>query len=619
MTIRLCFTIGISQYHAGLRKLPGAIRGAKAFAHWASKNGYVSVTITDDPSKEVTIRTIREELQSYLDSDAIERLIIYFAGHGFARDSDDEFWLLANIDRNPVEAIHVSTFRRQLEQWQIPQIAFFADACRTTGALAFKIFGSPVLEHSGGATTNAEFDRFLAASLGDPALSVAGGPNSDDYCLFTSVVVDALDGKEPRAIRSNYHPSAPAVVSDSLAAFVARETQNKASLLGRMQVPEINAGFLYPNDIYTPLGSLPKVASGSSSFGDIKIDPRETASLANRRDNAREALVIDALARIDHPILSAADQDRDHFRFLFGDLTGLIDSGLLLSRPAAEIALSEFELRDLFSVWNPMRLPFGGQASFGYPILFPTYDQKDSTIFIRTMDGSWAQIPRFRNLLAFLTLKERSVFFSYTNLYALTNDPNAFNAISNDYETALAPLLAGTLRASDAAAMADSIRYGKHENPIRGVIAAYLYDAVGDYENIRRMAYYYHRHNQPVPFDLALLGAERILWEADGGRVQAHADFSEVKDRGRSKDRPTFAQIETPRLERAPVAGIIPWMRQGWPVLRIREELQAPRILHEISSEIRDSPFTTLSEEAGSRLVRLLGYQRLPLNLNREA
>ena len=42
-------------------------------------------------------------------------------------------------------------------------------------------------------------------------------------------------------------------------------------------------------------------------------------------------------------------------------------------------------------------------------------------------------------------------------------------------------------------------------NPLLGVIAAWLYDAAGDRDSVRRLTMLYAEHRQPVPFDIALL------------------------------------------------------------------------------------------------------------------
>ena len=39
-----------------------------------------------------------------------------------------------------------------------------------------------------------------------------------------------------------------------------------------------------------------------------------------------------------------------------------------------------------------------------------------------------------------------------------------------------------------------------------GVISAYLYDAIGDMKSIRRMASFYAKYSQAIPYDIALLG-----------------------------------------------------------------------------------------------------------------
>lgn len=73
-------------------------------------------------------------------------------------------------------------------------------------------------------------------------------------------------------------------------------------------------------------------------------------------------------------------------------------------------------------------------------------------------------------------------------------------------EDVVARLRAGALSTNDALSLAVQFREFKHFNPAFGAIAAYLYDAAGDRDSIRRVAWFYPYMSQPIPFDVALLG-----------------------------------------------------------------------------------------------------------------
>ena len=85
------------------------------------------------------------------------------------------------------------------------------------------------------------------------------------------------------------------------------------------------------------------------------------------------------------------------------------------------------------------------------------------------------------------------------------------------------------------------------------------------------MADYYFHEDQPVPFDISMLAADRVRWTADdniGFRVSA--DFRAVSsiDEGQEYDRPYFARRAFEATEKVQVAGFLPWLRQGWSSFR---------------------------------------------------
>jgi hypothetical protein len=73
----------------------------------------------------------------------------------------------------------------------------------------------------------------------------------------------------------------------------------------------------------------------------------------------------------------------------------------------------------------------------------------------------------------------------------------------------LGAMEAGALRADAVIDLAVELRHGKHADPMRGALSAYLYDSIGDIDSIRRMAVFYIQHGQPIPYDIAMLGQLR--------------------------------------------------------------------------------------------------------------
>src|ERR1700730_17338308 len=97
------------------------------------------------------------------------------------------------------------------------------------------------------------------------------------------------------------------------------------------------------------------------------------------------------------------------------------------------------------------------------------------------------------------------------------------------------------------------------------MISAYLYDASGDSDSIRRMASFYAEYNQAIPYDIALLGG------LHGNRTERGfvVEVPEVKERRPRTDAEEQRYWTHCRMEARSglVGGLWPWMRQGWTFL----------------------------------------------------
>src|SRR5208282_5953113 len=148
---------------------------------------------------------------------------------------------------------------------------------------------------------------------------------------------------------------------------------------------------------------------------------------------------------------------------------------------------------------------------------------------------------------------------------------------SSGTELAVAQLRSGALTSQGRYDLAATLRELKEEDPIRGVIAAYLYDAQGDVDSVRRTAYFLARAKVPIPFDIALLARVRAKRSPLG---IVTVDIPAVGKRApRSKEEEKFncTYCATPE-KGGTVAGVFPWLRQGWPLLA--NEDPSPLILN---------------------------------------
>jgi hypothetical protein len=178
-------------------------------------------------------------------------------------------------------------------------------------------------------------------------------------------------------------------------------------------------------------------------------------------------------------------------------------------------------------------------------------------------------------------------------------------------EDAIGRLERGAILAEEATDLAVELRHGKHADPVRGVISAYLYDSIGDVESIRRMAYYYIQHGQAIPYDIALLAQlkgerrnDTLLW-ATVPAVPSRQPRTEQESR-------VGWTYSATREATGVVGGFWPWLRQGWALLdepaADGSTLVLPGLI-EVAAELTSARFTTLVHDGGRRLASVFNLR----------
>lgn len=175
---------------------------------------------------------------------------------------------------------------------------------------------------------------------------------------------------------------------------------------------------------------------------------------------------------------------------------------------------------------------------------------------------------------------------------------------------AVVKFAAGQLGADDIDQLAIKLRYGKHRDPAAGAFCAVLYRAVGDFDSIRRMAYFYQQHGQPVPFDIALLGGMAVSAEQGGG-LRAHVPAVKAREaRPGLASLPEFATEATPETT-VMVAGRCPWIGLSWDYVGLVRDNALPLVsgLAEHAPQIPRGGFTVLPAKTGKALAKLWGLK----------
>ena len=149
--------IAVSKYEGDLDDLPGTLVSAQRMRDWAEGAGphqnYNVLEVSDRDGKQVTIDRVRHEVNQFLSANIIDRLVVYFAGHGIVGNLASQYWLLSKAVSDNGEGINVERFRSNLEyaniggnnrQLRAGQLILICDACRNAGRLAQNFTGHPV-------------------------------------------------------------------------------------------------------------------------------------------------------------------------------------------------------------------------------------------------------------------------------------------------------------------------------------------------------------------------------------------------------------------------------------------------------------------------------------------
>lgn len=575
------------------KKLPplgGAINGARSFHHWASQLGYESFLLTDE-SETVTIDRFRMTLNSILTPTAepIHRFVIYFAGHGLIREAEERLWLLSDW-HDDLRAVAVEGLKRRLYMHEIGQISIFADACQSlppnieaADLTADAVLGrGPYL-----GPVRPAIDKFAATQDGRATFMIPGPSPDEDRCLFSGVLLEALWGTQPAAF-SRVLPGV--ITSRSLGSYLQTTVPRIAEKYKQKVYPTVAPGFPEEDDTYWGLGPRP----APPSFPDWPSPETVAAMGLTSPQEGFESLNPEDLGEAGHAF--STDRNRPT----------LADRIQRQTRPPGFETGSGFAVEGgrVRTCWTPSDVfaePHGneywwrlGQVQ-GYQLARPI------PVLVEFEDGLFAAITALPDFIATVLRHERGVS---ALVYRETHAPADTAAV---VEAALSQMENGALRSQDAPDLAVQLRQLKHLDPVLGVITAYLYDSIGDIDSIRRMAYYYIEHAQPIPYDIALLAQLRGERRGDG-RLCAHVpEVAPCKPRTEAEERNEWTHSAT-RAAVGEVAGLWPWMRQGWPLLDDPADdgstLIVPGLI-ESRRFLKPSRFAAFDEEGGRHLIRL--------------
>lgn len=166
-------------------------------------------------------------------------------------------------------------------------------------------------------------------------------------------------------------------------------------------------------------------------------------------------------------------------------------------------------------------------------------------------------------------------------------------------------LMTGTVNASAIPTLAKDLRFAKHSDPIFGIVAAYLYDRVGDVNSIRRLCAYYQDYGQAVPFDIALLARVPFKVTVEGGYKIKLPDIPE-DIAAKKADLPKFVW-NAMQGRTVGVSGIVPVLTTGWG--RLTTLSRDPNVTRfaKFQQHLQDTPIACFcGHELGKDLIDMM-------------
>ena len=564
--------------------LGGAVNGARAFHEWAQGLGYESRFVTDE-SDPVTAPRVRRELEGLLAADepGIHRLLIYFAGHGVIREVEEGLWLLSDWNQE-LRAVAVEALKRRLYTYGIDQVGFFADACRTlptnidtADLTADALLGRGPRPRS----ATVAIDRFIAAQDGTRAFMIPGRAPHEDRCLFSGVLLEALWGTQPCAF-STLLPGK--VTSRSLGVYLQREVPRLAGTYHLTLVPSVSPTFPENDDVY--FGDGPAVTP-PVFLPWPPVDELISLELDGLGDQLRGPPTIPRMTD---------RQLEDHLR--------------TQERPA------DFETPPVFAmdgqaiagIWTTHGVIAEGHSRRGWWHIRPENGgvlRRPAPVLIELASGLFAAATALPDFNVSVVATDSGVAaLVYRERYTAPQ-------VARATEDAIGKLEHGPIRADEATDLAVELRQGKHADPVRGVISAYLYDSIGDVESIRRMAFYYVQNGQVIPYDIALLAQLEGERRNDGLLWVTVPAVPPREPRTEQESRADWTCSATEEATGV-VGGFWPWLRQGWAFLddpaADGSTLVLPGLI-EVTTELTPARFTTLYHDGGLRLADMLNLR----------
>lgn len=228
---RAIVLIGVSQTQAHFDRQVAVEAALDLMETWAREQGMPEdriVRITDGLNTPVTVGQITRWIRYFVEQDPVDRLIIYFRGHGCVIGRS-AFWLLSDAPHDPNAAVNVEASLEAALSSRLKHVVFVSDAChampktrRQARVRGASIFSNAVKQHD-----CCDVDVFFATPPGAPAWEMAGRAEPPSVCpaVYTEVLVDVLRGAKPEVALDGFIRPLP--LKDALKTLVPAHARER--------------------------------------------------------------------------------------------------------------------------------------------------------------------------------------------------------------------------------------------------------------------------------------------------------------------------------------------------------------------------------------------------------
>lgn len=515
--MRAAVVIGVDQVGGGLPRLQAAARGAAEVADWLSRSDY-RVSLFTDRDGAVERSSVFREIAKLVDAGTVERLVVYFAGHGFLKGPVDEYWLLSGAPVDASEAVNVIASANMARYRGIPEVVFISDACRVApvSGVHSSIAGASIFPNVAPSQKTAAIDFFYATRPGDPALERSGGDAERAHGLFTQELLQAHRDAPEEALLTIGNQDY--VSNDWLRRVLADRVIARAEgiSLCLTQSPDVQIqirdGFIARNE-----GPEVGVDRQQQDIGAISTTefvksadwPRREPVRSVPRDRRRELPVVGServvnkrgrAVQAEHWIVGEAATASNQFK----------QRRRILQETASQYATEPSYDPVLSCVGDVLTevvgspgLEFLNHNRVGPDVARFRLDDHASQVAVRFADGSGMLLPVLRSFSCEVVRYEgRTLAVNYT--WLPYHEPGVVELRAEVLGAATLGLLDQSRQA--AAELARRLRHLKRFDPTLGLVSALAYVLAGDREGARSVRLYMRRDLGIDLFDAWMLG-----------------------------------------------------------------------------------------------------------------